>query len=397
MKAAAPGRPAFWLLLTLLYSFISAYFLPRLFAGQTFTFPVREASGYGVSVGPSGSNLTQSIYFSTDFLCFVILYGFASDLSGRRVLGSAALAVVTLNLVFAALDLGTYWTHTSELLEPIRNAHYTLLVDTEIAGYKRIVGSFAEASSFGSVTLGCLAFTSSLWLLGIRPWFTGVLSSLSLLALLFSTSTTAYVGTFIYGAIVYLQIVIRSLHRPLTSQMWFVLLACPFAIAVTTIVIALNDSYSAYARDLIDTMVLNKMSTASGIDRAAANSLALQSFFDTLGFGVGNGTVRASSFPIAVLASLGVFGGLLFSMFFVSVLTSRPAEQVDQLDVAYRQGAKAVCLAWLITATIAGPLIDLTLPYYAFAALASASLSLSPMRYWKARSPSMADLRIATE
>src|SRR5580700_7088445 len=73
MKAVAPGRPGFWLLLTLLYSFISAYFLPRLFAGQTFTFPVREASGYGVSVGPSGSNLTQSIYFATDFLCFVIL------------------------------------------------------------------------------------------------------------------------------------------------------------------------------------------------------------------------------------------------------------------------------------------------------------------------------------
>lgn len=377
--AMALGRPAFWLLLTLLYSFISAYFLPRLFQGQTFTMPVRAAEGYGVLLGPSSSNFTQSVYFASDFICFVILYGYASDISARRVLGSAALALATLNLAFAGLDMATYWTHTTELLAPIRNAHYTLFVDDQVAGFKRIAGSFTEASSFGSVTLGCLAFTSRLWLLGIRRRYTGVLSALSLLALLFSTSTTAYVGLAAYGFIIYMEIGVHAMRKSLTPQMWWVLIGCPLAIAIGTIIIALNDNYSDYALYLLDTMVLGKMSTASGMDRAAANSLALQSFFDTGGFGVGNGSVRASSFPIAVLASLGVFGAFLFSMFFMSTLFSRPAGAEDQLDVAYRQGAKSVCIVWVITATIAGPLIDLTLAYYAFAALASGS-SASALR-----------------
>ena len=75
--------------------------------------------------------------------------------------------------------------------------------------------------------------------------------------------------------------------------------------ALGTVAIALNDNASAYAQNLIDTMVLNKLSTASGIERSAWNEQALQNFFDTFGFGVGNGSVRASSFPIGVLASLG--------------------------------------------------------------------------------------------
>jgi hypothetical protein len=85
------------------------------------------------------------------------------------------------------------------------------------------------------------------------------------------------------------------------------------------IVIALNDAYWASLQNLLDTLVLNKMSTDSGIERSSWNKQALQNLFDTFGFGVGNGSVGVSSFPVGVLASLGVFGALIFGMFFVKV------------------------------------------------------------------------------
>ena len=52
-------------------------------------------------------------------------------------------------------------------------------------------------------------------------------------------------------------------------------------------------------------------------------------------------------------------------MFFVKLLFSRTKNKTyDPLDDAYRQAAKAVCVAWLITATTSGALIDLWPPLF---------------------------------
>ena len=151
-REVSVGRPGFWLLLTVVYSIIGAFYLPRLLAGQTMTYAVRAQGAFVIPLAPAMSNLTQSIYFTADFVCFIVLSGYASTTDGRKVLGGAALACATLNLVFAALDLMTYFTNTTELFSFIRNANYALLNDTEVAGLKRIVGSFTEASSFGAAT-----------------------------------------------------------------------------------------------------------------------------------------------------------------------------------------------------------------------------------------------------
>jgi hypothetical protein len=83
--------------------------------------------------------------------------------------------------------------------------------------------------------------------------------------------------------------------------------------------------------------------------------------------------MRSSSFPIAVIANLGVIGTVLFGLFFITVfLSSRNGGPVDPLDDAYRKAAKSACFAWLITATVSGALVDLGLAFFAFAALASA-------------------------
>ena len=99
------GSAGFWLVVTVGYATIGAYLMPRLFFGQTYTFAVRaQGENFAAPLAPTTSNLTQSIYFIGDFICFVVLSGFGSSEAGRKTLGRAALACVILNLGFAVLD-----------------------------------------------------------------------------------------------------------------------------------------------------------------------------------------------------------------------------------------------------------------------------------------------------
>jgi hypothetical protein len=373
------GRPAFWLLAALIYSIISAYFMPRIFAGQTFIFPART-TGYSSPLVPATANLTQSIYLIGDFACFALLYAYAATRESRRVLGNAALVCAMLNLLFAAVDLVTYFTNTAELLSFVRNANYGLLNDTELAGFKRIVGSFTEASAFGSITLGFLGFTGRLWLLGIRPGLTFPLTILSLCALVFSTSTTAWVGLAGFLVVVYLEAAARAIRGPVNSQTLLFVAVIPIVSPILMLAIALNDDSASYVQNLLDTLVFNKMSTDSGIERSSWNSQGLQNFLDTYGFGVGNGSMRASSYPISVLASVGIVGAVTIGLFLLTVFfNTAKSDDSDPLDEAFRQAAKYTCIAWLITATISGALIDLGLPFFVFAALACAKSNPSPV------------------
>jgi hypothetical protein len=376
IQGLALGHPGFWLLLTVIYSSFTAYLMPRIFAGQTMIFAVRAQTGYYLlPLAPSMSNVTQSIYFAGDLICFAVIYGYASTQGGYRVLGKAATICATLNLVFAALDLITYFTNTAELFAPIRNANYSMLNDTEMAGFKRIVGSFVEASSFGGMTLGYFAFFGKMWLLGTHFRFAGVLALLSLTALIFSTSTTAYVGLSALLVLCYLETLFQALRKPITPHMGFFLVAIPLIASITVIAIALNDSYSAYIQDLIDTMVLNKMSTDSGVERSSWNAQAMQNLIDTFGFGAGNGSVRASSILFGIPASLGIIGTIFFSLFFIKIFLGKRNDgggRLDPVDEVLRQSARYACVAWFISAATSGAVIDLGLPFFAFAAFTSA-------------------------
>jgi len=117
----------------MIYCSVTAYIMPRLFAGQTVVVPVRAESAYTVPLAPAMTNLTQSIYFIGDFVCFVVIYGYASSLEARKFFGSVAVRFAALNLIFAAIDLGTYFTGTTDVLSFIRNGTYGLLNDTEVA------------------------------------------------------------------------------------------------------------------------------------------------------------------------------------------------------------------------------------------------------------------------
>jgi hypothetical protein len=370
VRAVAVGSPGFWLLVTVGYAAVTAYLLPRVFQGQTFAFTVRaQGENYAAPLAPTTSNLTQSVYFIGDCICFLVLSSFGSSEAGRKCLARAALMCVILNLGFAVLDLVTYATNTGELLSFIRNSTYSMMSDTEMAGFKRVVGSFVEASSFGYWTLGYFAFATSLWLNGIAVRLTLALSVLSFFALLFSTSTTAYVGLSGYLFVEFVIIAVNFLFGRIRPQMLVFLICAPMVLAIVVIAICLNDASYAYVANLLDTMVLSKMSTGSGIERSNWNNQAIQTFLDTFGFGAGNGSVRASSFPIAVIASLGLLGAATYALFLLAILFKRARPAPPSVSAMQRAGRSA-CLAWLIAASASGSFIDLGLPFFAFAALA---------------------------
>jgi hypothetical protein len=386
-------RAGFWLLITFIYSIVTAFALPRLFAGMTYVFAVRNTTHSLVPLAPSTANFTQSGFFACDVLCFFALSGYVgAAVDGRKVLVQAALACAAINLGFAAIDLLTYWTNTTELLAFIRNTNYRMLNDTEVAGFKRIVGSFTEAASFGSVTLGYFAFCVTLWLRGFHTRISFILASLSLLALLFSTSATAYVGLSIFVLILYLQSLFKLLVGPVTKQTLVFLVIGPILASAAVIAIALNESSWSYVQNLFENMVLNKVDTESGIERAEWTRQAFQNFFDTGGFGAGNGSLRASSLIAAVAGSLGFLGAPLYGAFLLRIFffsdwqSSASATYVSTTAAA----ARSTCLAWLITATIAGGFIDLGLLFFVFAALALSGREFAPFEVRSIATPNLA-------
>ncbi|MDH6263529.1 hypothetical protein [Bradyrhizobium sp. BR13661] len=366
------GLPGFWLLLLAIFAGLSAFFFPRLFAGQTYVFPIRFSKDAGsILLYPAASNLTQTVYLGADFVCFFLFYGFGSDPIRQQQLRSAALMCVILNLVFAVLDLATYATGTTELLAFIRNASYRILNDDQVAGFKRIIGSFNEASVFGFVTLGFFAYTSKLWLLGVRRKLSLTLSLLSLLALVFSTSTTAYVGFAAFFAFAYVETMIRTLRSSATIEATIFLIAVPLIVPIVGVALALNADTSAYIQSIGDQIIFNKLSSDSGIERSSWNAQAWQVFMDTSYLGAGNGSVRASSFPVAVLANLGVIGVILFGLFFSGIFSTGKSRRF--CDEAGRQAAQSACIAWLISETVSGASTDLGLMFFAFAAMVCSS------------------------
>lgn len=383
LAALSAPRPGFWLAALTVYGVLSAYFAPRLFAGMTNIIPLGSTAfadtGGTQPLGPVSSNLTQSIYLVGGLLCFAMTSAVASTERGFADVTAALFAYCVANLVFALIDLGTAATGTEGLLEFIRNAQYTLHVDDRVGGMKRIVGSFTEASSFARSTLGVLGFTGTLWLCGIRPRWSGLLAAASIAALVLSTSSTGLAGLVVMAAV--LTVTALSLFGRLPDNRPAVLLLVllPVVALALLLFIAIIPSLSSTVADYVDLVVLGKFETSSGIERNSWNVIALQNIFDSFGLGVGLGTIRASSFAMALLASVGVPGALCYLAFLWGCLRSkggRPGSFASAARLAARNG----CLGLLVGDLMVGPVIDQGIFFYMLAALAAAAPLRRPQR-----------------
>ncbi|MDX7950394.1 hypothetical protein P7D22_04275 [Lichenihabitans sp. Uapishka_5] len=365
----------FWLVAFTVTTTLGAILLPRLLAGATAINAI-GSTDYGpslmlVPLGPTSGNLTQSIYGIADLVCFLLCAALAGRPQGYRLLARALTSYCALNIGFALLDLATYWTNTAFLFGPVRNADYHLHTETVVTGLKRIVGSFTETASFAYATLGALGFSAELWLAGVRPRLFAPLALMSLLLLTLSTSSTAYVATPLLLAALLARLGLRATQRRITLTGAAVLLLVPVLMAALLTGVLLVPAARDAVADTLTALLFDKAGSQSGLERAQWNIDALRNAIDTAGFGAGLGSVRASSFPVALLANTGVPGTLLFSGFLVRLLLTTAAPDRGAV-AAIRDAARLACLGLLLGATVSGAMVDLGLPFFIFAALASA-------------------------
>jgi len=224
--------------------------------------------------------------------------------------------------------------------------------------------------------MGYFGFTLRLWLLGFYPRLSLILGLLSLLATLFATSTTAYVGLAVFLGLTYIELLIRIMSRRSTFQMQIFVFCAPLVLGILVVAIALNDSSSAMARDLLDTFFLircrpHRDRSARPGTRARFKASSTRSGLD---LAMGADALQASWFLALRVSDLS---DRRFSPCFLSRCSFSGGRDggLSPLEEAARQSAKSMCLAWLITSSVSDPLIELGVAFYAFGALAAARRS----------------------
>lgn len=376
-----PG-PGFWFMLFTLYSVLTAIFMPRLFEGATVVYSLARTEDMrgivSAPLAPGSSNLTQSAYMLGTLVCFAVFSAYAR-LGGSAVMAGALTCAGALCIFFAIADVVTYQTNTADVLSIIRNANYRMLNDGEIQGFKRIVGSFPEAGTFGYVALALFTFVLMLGLESFpTPFLTPVAISLGI-ALLLCTSTTAYIASAITALMVLAFCIVRIFRGRGTSRHLIYAMCCVFALPLVIMALMLIPAVWDSITGLAHATLTTKLNSQSGIERMRWNAQAMSAFSDTSGMGAGLGSIRSSSFVVALLANVGVPGTILFAIFVFSLVRSAARQKRKHgTDAVVGLAALLSCLAQISAAAISAGGVDLG-PLFGITAGLAAAYALGPL------------------
>ncbi|WP_099864364.1 O-antigen ligase family protein [Pararhizobium haloflavum] len=345
-----------WLIVGLVaYAIIGAWLFPRFFLGQTSVF-VQSSSRYGVveaSLAPVNSNITQTAYFTLGAITSIGLSVLLLARDRLEQVRRGFLVWASLHCAMGAIDLVGKLAGAGDLLAPIRTANYVNLTEASEGGFWRIAGAFSEASSFGAVSLACIAFSYTYWRKSGSRYARNLTFAL-LVLLLLSTSSTAYVGI----AIISLPVLV-GLGQSLVAKRFSqddVLIVVTFttgALLMLALVLSDRAFFEPFVR-LVDDMVFNKLSSDSGQERTYWNMKSLQAFADTGGLGIGFGSSRASSWPIAVISQLGAIGALMTAALALVIFRGlgKMRGAVDRQTEATVSAVRAASLAGMVAGSL---------------------------------------------
>lgn len=369
-----PGQPGFILLLLMLVCALTAIFAPKVFQGATEVFSVsRSANAKGIisiPLRPTAGNITQLFTMSLSalaFLCFATAFRIRPD--ARAVV--TAMAVATgINFVLGWLDVLTGATGTSALMEPIRTANYSILDSSRMSGIKRMIGGFPEASSFGKYSLALFAFWLVCWIGSPSSRMAQIMLAATVIVLLRSTSSSAYVALVIFLLGYGLYAAMTGLQSQVPKRMVIVFFAGIFAFWLAALAIFASYQLVDPVTAFLDRTIFLKLETDSGIERMSWNAQGFRNFTDTMLIGAGLGSMRASNWFIACLGSIGLIGTVLYLAFLTSV--ARLPGPSDKPDVALVIAAlKTACIAWFITALLTSASPNLGVFFFTLAGLAA--------------------------
>ncbi len=374
-----PRRPLFAFLLLIVWIIGSAMLLPRLFDGATNVFSLSRSldnDGDTTPLHPTSGNLSQAVYAVGGFLVACAVSAFARKPGGYGAVLTAIILVTSLDIGFAVLDIVTSATHTSFLLDPIHTASYAFLTDDELGGLKRISGSFTEASGFASFSLTVMAINFTLFVLRVRPRFTGTASLVLTALIVLSTSSAGYAGLGVfYGAFLVCALVAGIVFRRKRA------LALAFGTAgagtlIVGLVFLFVPPIVKVATSVVNDSLLNKAQTDSGVERGSWNTQAWQVFTDTHWLGAGIGATRGSNYFLVLLSNLGAIGFVLFLALLARVTLARLSPALIPQERAIVWAARVGVLTALIPAALVGTVYDLGTLFYALIGVAASGAAL---------------------
>ena len=373
--SARIGQPGLAMLLLAGFAVIATLVFPTAFKGQTEVFSIarinNETGIVSLPLRPSTGNLTQLFRM---MLGAVTFFALATVFRLRPDGGTVLKAIATATLVHVALgwiDVITFFLGVHELLlDPIRSANYAILVEHRMVGLKRMIGGFPEASSFGYFTLGMFAFWLQYWLLTPRSRLATICLILTGVALVRSTSSAAYVATVIFLATFTLISIVLHLRSTVTRRGAKIASGAVVALWMTGLALFAAYEFVQPVTDFLDRALFNKLDGASGQERGSWNAQAFQNYLDTYLMGAGLGSVRASNWLLATMASLGTIGTALFFWFMYGIARlPRPSNDLQRAAVI--RGLKAACLAFFISALLTAATPDLGVIFFACAGFAA--------------------------
>jgi len=365
LNTIRPGEAGFLLVALLLIATISAVFFPRVFVGQTDVIAIGLSQGWPAIVeaglAPSGSNYGQLARLGVGGMAFLLVASVAQlkpseTWALRAIMGATCVHVLVTLADWIGHPLGLAW-----VLDPLRTVEQAILVDQTFPSLRRIIGGYTEPASFGLFTMGLLGF----WVrFGFEngcsaiAWaFTFILACLALR----STSTATITN------LVLLFILFPALYAAPIFKIRARLFGLLFMIGVLPALyslVSVSLGYSPMGSDLINDLIWNKAVSTSGEERLSWNRQALQNVIDTYGVGAGIGSVRASSWLISVLASLGVIGTAIYLWFLVKVFRSKSA-----ISEGFPSALKWGCWAIVLQSCMTKPFPDLGVPFFVMAGL----------------------------
>jgi len=289
-------HPAFWFWL---WSVASAAFLPVIFAGMPVLDPrlALEQIEFGPTpLHPSASNAFQVVLLTINLVAVMEARRTKVD-CWPAFKWAAVVAIAIIYLQVLAGDKFPYFLINNN--PAYGQAH----MDTSL-GLLRPSGTFVEPSTAGAYFCGLACFC-------LVNYFE---ARMSLWKCLLAIATLVVVGsTSGFAAFGVLVIIIAIRYRPFQSlnirvgliKKWAIVAIC----AVVPFLLA-----APLASHLVENTA-GKQGSYSILIRAGADWFAFQVFVRTYGIGVGLGSIRASSFVVTFLASLGIIGVVLFVWF----------------------------------------------------------------------------------
>ena len=346
------------------YGVMSAFLLPQVFARTMDVTPLRPIPGADLfAVVPL--RLTTQNWTTAFYMGGTLIAGIAAAAAMQRpgaaqrlvkVGAGIALAHALLGITSVVLQ-GTAW---DSVLALFRNGYYAQL-NQSFQGIVRMSGVWPETSGFAAYGAIWCVFTLELWFRDVAPKRTGPAGLVLLLALLASTSSTAYVSVGAYALFVFVRLLLGPWVMPLRKQL---ALIAATLVALTTVMAGLVfvPDLSAQLSHILALMTTEKLSSGSGIQRSFWAKQGLDVFVSSYGLGIGAGSFRSSSVLTAILGSMGVIGAVTFlAHLFKSVhpfggeLLSLRSESLER---AVGSAAAATGLLMLAPMVVAAPSPD---------------------------------------